>query len=74
MLCLISKVFFHHSIFVTQKQIPVLNFFAIWGKPHYWVGPNIIMLSYSDLVSVNDYHQKAQLFCFKGQILNLKVR
>ena len=32
------------------------------------------MLGYSDLVSVNDYHQKAQFSGFKGYKVNLKVR
>ena len=32
------------------------------------------MLSYSDLVYVNDYHQRAKFSGFKGKNVNLKVR
>ena len=68
---IITKVFF---TFRYTKTNNCPHFFAIWSKPHYWVGPKIIMLGYSDLVSVNDYHQKAQFSGFKGYKVNLKDR
>ena len=60
MMYLIMKVFF--TICYTKTNHSP-HFFAIWSKPHYC--PKIIMLSYSDLVTVNDYHQKAWFSGFK---------